>query len=110
MAWLTARFLAAFAPLRCRLRMGMLGAGGQRRIAWRLVQTRFEFGDLRQQQANDSLRLRRLTGDQLFRDQQFLRHAPGVAEIADLGKINSPTKLNPARERLRRNIAGGNPT
>lgn len=69
--------------------MRMLRAGRQRGIPWRLAQPRFEFRDscrelrnLPQQHTNYRLRLRRLPRNQLLRDLQLGRHAPGVAEIS----------------------------
>jgi hypothetical protein len=74
----------------------MLARWRQRRIAGRLVQagfklrqSRFQFSDPRQQQTDHGLRLRRLPSNQLFGDQQFLRHVPDVTEIANQEKTNS---------------------
>jgi hypothetical protein len=63
----------------------LLGGGG--RIARRLVQTRFQFCDLRQQKTNDDLRLCRLTGDPFLCD--FQRHATFIAENRFSDQINS---------------------
>jgi putative transposase len=98
MAGLSAGCFTALFSLRRRLGVRMLKTGWQGRIAGRLIQagfefrnTRIEFGDPRQQQTNDSLRLGRPPGDQVFRDQRLVRHASGVAEISGLGKIKSRT-------------------
>jgi hypothetical protein len=88
MSRLAARLPAALAFLGLGLCMRMLAARRQRRVSRRLVQTRFKFGDLRQQQPNNRLRLRRLPGDQFLRDQWLLRHATGVADFASRAKIN----------------------
>ena len=90
-------------PLRRRwLRMRMLRTGRQRRVLRRLLQRphfRFQFRQLRQQDPNDGLRLRRLASDHLFRNQ-VQRHAPSVAEIRRLDQTTFPTRQSPPRKRL----------
>jgi hypothetical protein len=90
MTRLPPRFLAALFRLRRRLGVWMLARWRQRRIAGRLVQagfqlrqSRLQFSDPRQQQTDDGLHLRRLPSNQLCGDQQFQRHVPDVAEIAN---------------------------
>lgn len=80
--------------------MGMFATGRQRRIAWRLVQPRFEFGDLCQQQANDGLSLRRLPGNDIFRDLRLVRHAACVADFSRCAKTNFESRPTPECERL----------
>ena len=126
--------LPALLPLRrspaaaCRMRM--LGARRQRRVLRRLwafvplkpvlqvnvfgskfCRLSSKFGhfqpkgrDLRHQQANDRLSLRRPTRDLLFCD--FQRHAIGVAKIACREKPSFRPQINPGCERLRSHRGG----
>ncbi|HEX4130241.1 MAG TPA: PEP-CTERM sorting domain-containing protein [Pirellulales bacterium] len=80
--------------------MRMLAARRQRGITGCLVHPRLQLRDLRQQNTNDRLRLRRLPSNQLFRDQRLLRHALGVTEFADSEKINSDARIRSSCERL----------
>ena len=95
------RLPAAF-PLRCRLRgrrpgMRMPRAGWQRTVVWshlQSLQLGVQLGQLRQQQPDDGLRLRRLSRHHFFRDE-FQRHPTPVAEINGLDQINSTTRQYP---------------
>jgi hypothetical protein len=81
-----------------RLRPGvrMLRTGRQRRVLRRLLPSlkllnpRFQLGNLRQQQADDGLGFRRLAGNDFFRDSKL--HVPRVAEIALRVRITSSRK------------------
>ena len=76
--------------------VGMLSAGRQRRVLRCLVEPRFQFLNLCQQNTDDCLGLRRLPCNQFFRDFDFQRHALYVAKIAFRDQI-SFTKILPRR-------------
>ena len=73
---LSAAFLLRFTLGRGGFGMGMHAAGRQRGVlgrlspAFQLLDACLQFGNLRQQQANDGLGLRRLAGDDFFRDRR----------------------------------------
>ena len=76
------------------LRVRMLRARRQRGVLGRLPQARdfrLQFRDLREQQPNDGLRLRRLTRDQVFGDLQ--RHALDVANFRRCPKTSFLTQV-----------------
>ena len=97
---LTTRFLAALVARRRRFGMGMLDTGRQRRIPRRLVQSRFQFSDLRQQNTDESLCLRRLPGNHVFGNQRRWRHTKDVADFRLRAKPNILLSPTPGRERL----------
>ena len=95
-AGLPAAFLLRLSPGRLRPCVGMLRAGRQRGVlgcllaAFKLLDPRFQLGNLCQQQPDDSLGFRWLAGNDFFRDSK--RHAPCVAKIAPRVQINLPGK------------------
>jgi hypothetical protein len=97
--WLSAAFLFRLTLGQGRLGMGMHAAGWQRGVlgrlspALQLLDACLQFGNLRQQQANDGLSFRRLAGDDFFRDSE--QHAIDVAEI------RLPVQINSAKIALR---------
>ena len=90
---LSAALLLRFTLGQGRFGMGMHAAGRQRGVlgrfspAFQLLDACLQLGNLRQQQADDGLGLRRLTGDDFFRDSE--RHALDFAEICPRVQINS---------------------
>jgi hypothetical protein len=106
-AGLPATFLLRLAFRRLWPGVWMLRTGRQRRILRRLAfhlpfplpNPRFQLGNLRQQHPDDGLGLRRLAGDDFFRDSQ--QHATVVAERRPPCPDQFVKQTPPGRERLR---------
>lgn len=71
--------------------MRMFAAGRQRRMAWSLVQAGFEFGESRQQGADDGLCLGGLASNQFLRDLKSHAAVVGSAQLS--GKPQPARKM-----------------